>query len=167
MKKPPQMTEDERAELVAFLDGELTDEAARVIEARLNVEPAYRVEAKALERAWELLDYLPKSEPMAKFSERTLSKIVPVMPRRMPPPLPARRRWWFWPALAGGWAVAFFLTIVLGYGAYSLMVPREPGEADLVRDLRLIENKKAYDTVEDFEFLRQLGHPDLFGEDSE
>ena len=156
MKKPPQMTEDERAELVAFLDGELTDDAARVIEARLNVEPAYRAEAKALERAWEMLDYLPKAEPTPNFSERTLTKVVPVMTRRMPPPLPARRRWWFWPAVAGGWAVAFFLTIALGYGAYSLIVPREPGQADLVRDLRLIENKKAYDNVEDFEFLRPM-----------
>ena len=51
------------------------------------------------------------------------------------------------------------------YRGYAWVAPIEPGEADLVRDLRLIENKKAYDNVEDFEFLRQLDHPDLFGDD--
>ena len=165
MKKPPRLSEDERAELVAFLDGELTDEAARAIETRINVEPAYRAEAKALERAWEMLDFLPKAEPKPNFSERTLSKIVPVTTGRRPPPLPRRQEWWFWPAVAGGWAAAFFVAVGLSYSAISWVAPREPSEADLVRDLRLIENKKAYDNVEDFEFLQQLEHPDLFGED--
>ena len=50
------------------------------------------------------------------------------------------------------------------------MVPRrvtrhEPGEAELTRDLRVIENKRYYDLVDDLDFLRQLDHPDLFGEE--
>ena len=165
MKPPLSLTEDERAELVAFLDGELADDATRVVEARMNTDAAYRAEAESLRRAWEMLDFLPKSEPMAHFTERTMSRIVPVSASSHPPSLPGERGWWFWPAVAGGWAVAFFLTIGVCYRGYGWMVPLEPGEADLVRDLRLIENKKAYDNVEDFEFLRQLDHPDLFGDD--
>ena len=135
------------------------------VSSAADVDSAYRAEAKALERAWDMLDFLPKPEPTTKFSERTLSKIPPVPTGRRPPPLPGQREWWFWPAVAGGWAVAFFFTIGMSYRASAWVAPREPGEADLVRDLRLIENKKAYDNVEDFEFLRQLEHPDLFGED--
>ena len=168
MKKPLHLTDDERAELVAFLDGELADDAARAVEARINVDPGYRAEADSLKRAWEMLDFLPKSEPMPSFTERTLSKLSPtsaVRDRRLPA-LPGERPWWFWPAVAGGWSVAFSLILGLTYRGYGWAVPREPGEADLVRDLRLIENKKAYENVEDFEFLRQLDHPDLFGDDA-
>ena len=42
----------------------------------------------------------------------------------------------------------------------------EPGEKELVRDLRLIENKRFYDLVDDIDFLRQLDQPDLFGEET-
>jgi hypothetical protein len=35
-----------------------------------------------------------------------------------------------------------------------------------VRDLRLIENKRLYDLVEDLEFLQALDDPDLFGDDN-
>jgi anti-sigma factor RsiW len=168
MKKPPNLNDDERAELVAFLDGELTGDAARAVEARINVDPGYRAEADSLKRAWEMLDFLPKSEPMPSFTERTLSKLTPTSSgrNRRPPPLPGERAWWFWPAAAGGWSVAFSLVIGLGYRGYGWAVPREPSEADLVRDLRLIENKKAYDNVEDLKFLERLNHPDLFGDDA-
>jgi anti-sigma factor RsiW len=165
MKKPLHLSDDERAELVAFLDGELSGDAAHAVEARINVEPAYRAEAESLRRAWEMLDYLPRSEPEPHFTERTLSRLSPVSPRGGRR-APVERPWWFWPAVAGGWAAAFALVLGLSYRGYGLAVPREPGEADLVRDLRLIENKKPYENVEDFEFLRQLDQPDLFGDDA-
>ena len=166
MKKRPRLTEDERAELVAFLDGELTDDAAQAVESRINVEAGFRAEAESLDRAWRMLDHLPKSEPTPKFAERTMTRLAAGPAKKPKPPrLPGQRGWWFWPAVAGGWVLAFFLMIGVGYGAYDWVVPRAPGEADLVRDLRVIENKKAYDNVEDFEFLEHLDHPDLFGED--
>ena len=164
MKEPSRLSEDERADLVAFLDGELTGDAARAVEARITVEPDYRAEAESLERAWKLLDFLPRLGPTPLFTERTLSRVAPYL-RRKPPSLPGQREWWFWPAVAGGWIVAALLMVGLGYGAYGWAVPREPSEADLVRDLRLIEHMKAYDDVEDFDFLKQLDHPDLFGDD--
>jgi anti-sigma factor RsiW len=165
--KKPHLTEDERAELVAFLDGELAGDAARAVETRINVDPGYRAEAESLKRAWELLDFLPKAEPMPAFTERTLSKLAPIsaVRNRRPPALPGERGWWFWPAVAGGWSVALSLAVGLGYRGYGWAVPREPSEGDLVRDLRLIENKKAYDNVEDLDFLKRLDAPDLFGDD--
>ena len=77
MSRPP-LSDDERADLVAYLDGELSGEAAREIEARINLDPTVRAEVESLNRTWELLDYLPKPEPSPNFTERTLSRLVPV-----------------------------------------------------------------------------------------
>jgi hypothetical protein len=100
---------------------------------------------------------------------------VPTSPSRSastvpaPPPLPTlspqpNPRWPI--VLAASWAASVVVALVVGYVGYHRMVPREPGDAELVRDLRLIENKRFYDAVEDVDFLKQLADPELFGEDS-
>ena len=53
-----------------------------------------------------------------------------------------------------------------GYASFRAMTPREPGEKELTRDLRLIENKRIYDRVEDFDFVEKLDNPDLFGDET-
>ena len=58
--KPP-LSDDERANLVAFLDGELRGTAARAVETRLTQDTRFRAEADALKQAWDLLDHLPYS----------------------------------------------------------------------------------------------------------
>jgi anti-sigma factor RsiW len=169
MNKPPQPSDEDRAELVAYLDGELSGEAARTLEARLNVEPALRAEANALRRTWEILDYLPQADPKPRFTERTLSRVMPPPSGGHPAAPPAARgapKWLLYPVIAFSWAAALLLALALGYRGFGALAPPEPGEGELVRDLRLIENKRAYDGVEDFDFLRQLDHPDLFGEEA-
>ena len=54
MTEPAHLSEQERADLVAYLDGELSGEAARAMEAKISLNPAIRAEADALRRAWEL-----------------------------------------------------------------------------------------------------------------
>src|SRR5579884_2574830 len=97
MSKPPPLNEEERAELVAYLDGELSGERARAVETRLSLDPAARAEADALKRTWDLLDFLPRPEPSASFTQKTLSRAA-----LKPPPekaaatagaAPRRRRW--------------------------------------------------------------------------
>src|SRR4051794_1130478 len=107
MSQLPPLSEQDRADLVAYLDGELTGEAARAVEARISLDPRVRAEAETLKRTWDLLDFLPRPEPSPSFTQRTLSKVAPVR-RPGPPPLPAgqgkrgRRR----AALWAGWAAA-------------------------------------------------------------
>lgn len=162
MSQPP-LNDDERADLVAYLDGELTEEAERTLEARLNREPALRAELESLKQTWDLLDFLPRPETSPSFTERTLSRLEPVA-KSAPVPAGPKRRWR--PAALGvGWAAAVLFAGWLGYGGYQVVVPREPGEPELVRELRLIENKRFYELVEEIEFLKQLDHPDLFGEE--
>jgi anti-sigma factor RsiW len=162
MSNSSPLNEQERADLVAWLDGELKEEEARALEAKLSLNPAARAEADALRKAWELLDYLPRPGPSASFTNRTLSRLAPAPAG----PRPAGWRRWRRPVLGAGWAAALVLAAVAGYAGYNRLVPpREPGERELVRDLRLIENKRSYDLVEDIDFLRGLDQPDLFGDD--
>ena len=163
MSKPSPLTEQERADLIAYLDGELQGEAARAIEARISRDPATRAEAESLKRTWELLDYLPRPEPSSHFTHRTLDKISTRETRAALRQKRHGRRW----LLGSGWAAAVVLFGLAGYLAAVSLVPRaQPPEKDLVRDLRLIENLRFYEEVETLDFLRELDQRDLFGEDT-
>jgi hypothetical protein len=70
--------DDLTAELVAFLDGELDVRENEAVEAKISLDSTVRAEADALKRTWDLLDYLPRPEPTASFTERTVSRVEPV-----------------------------------------------------------------------------------------
>ena len=163
MTNPNPLSDKEKADLVAFLDGELTGEAARALETKLSLDPAARAEAEALKRTWDLLDYLPKQEPSPTFTERTLEKMAPVT---KPTPAAAGRRstrpW----LLGVGWAAAALLAAAAGYGAVGWTGPRENADQDLTRDLRILENKRFYDHVDDLDYLKDLDQSGLFGDDA-
>ncbi len=155
MSEHQPITEQERAELVAYLDGELRGEAARAMEAKLSLHPRMRAEAESLKRAWDMLELLPRAEPSPQFTERTLSRLALAQsPRRQP-------RW----LQALGYAAAILATFAAGWGGYALLVPWHPGQRELVRDLRIIENFRFYEPAGDMGFLSQLAQPDLFGEE--
>ena len=67
-------------ELVAYLDGELDPAAARQVEARLAKDPAARTRAAELKRSFDMLDYLPRTEPSPTFTTRTLDKLPVLKP---------------------------------------------------------------------------------------
>jgi hypothetical protein len=165
MSKPSRLTELERANLVAYLDGELDADTSHALEAKLARDPASRTEVEHLRRTWDLLDFLPKPEPSPNFTNRTLERLKPIrQPRSLRRPLP---RWVF----GAGWAAAVAVALLGSYLAMTLLLAlvhgnREPTEKDLVRDLRVIENKRVYDMIEDVDFLRELDQPDLFGDDA-
>jgi anti-sigma factor RsiW len=161
MTEPSHLSEQERTDLVAYLDGELAGEAARALEARLSLDPAARAEADALRRTWELLDYLPRPQPSLRFTHRTLERLSPVRADEQ-----QRRRRWRLRSLGLGWVAALLVAGWTGYAAYNWLVPREPGERQLLQDLRIIENKRLYERMEALDFWRALESPDLFGEDS-
>jgi hypothetical protein len=65
----------ERANLVAYIDRELNDAESRAIATKLTQSVTARRELEALEKTWELLDFLPRPQPSAGFTERTLSEV--------------------------------------------------------------------------------------------
>lgn len=157
-KKP--LSEEERAELVAYLDGEASPAAARDMEARLNRDPRLRAEAESLRRAWQLLDFLPKPEPSEQFAHRTMTAASVVCPS----PRLFGRRW----MIGLGWTAALIALAVVGYAAaplLSLAAPSPHLEQPLPRDLRVIENLRLYEAGQDLPFLNELDRPELFGDE--
>jgi len=177
MANQPPLSDEERADLVAYLDGELTKQASLAIEAKLNTDPRMRAEVETLRRTWELLDHLPKPEPTREFASRTLHRVSTI---RMPVPRPqtgvwkGERRWSPW-VFGTAWAASVLLAAVAGYGGVKLFTNRTGApksgdsievEPQLVKDFRVIENQRLYVHADDLEFLRALQDPELFGEDN-
>ena len=78
MSTPSSFDDKERADLVAYLDGELDGDAARRIEQKLALDDAARAEATALKKTWDLLDFLPRTEPSPSFTHRTMERLTPI-----------------------------------------------------------------------------------------
>ncbi len=122
------LSDRDRADLIAYLDGELDERRSRELEARLGRDPKARAEAEALRRTWALLDYLPRPEPSEQFTHRTLSRLSALHPRPIGPLL--RPHWVPW-ALGLGWVAALLLAGLAGYGATRLLPRRAPPSTTL------------------------------------
>jgi hypothetical protein len=159
------LTEEDRRNLVAYLDGELDDETARTLDVKLASDPAARAEVESLKKTWELLDYLPRVEPSASFTHRTIERLKPVRSTMMM----SRGAWRRVRALTWGlaWAASILLAAAAGYFGtkYWQKQSRANLDQELVQDLRVIENKRFYEHVDDIDFLKELDHPDLFGDE--
>src|SRR5436190_19674967 len=100
MPDPAPISEDERAELVAYLDGELAAAATERVESRLRDDPRIRAEVDAYRRTWDLLDRLPPAPASPTFASRTLDQLAVSLPSHeiAKRSWPAARTW--------GWAAA-------------------------------------------------------------
>lgn len=166
------LNDDEKAELVAYLDGELDETATQAVEAKIAGDADARAELDALKQTWGMLDYLPKTEPSVNFTHRTLERLTlenmgTPMARTML--VAGGRVSWL---TAAGWAASLLLTLGVGYFASTKIWPDAPppepiADADLplVQHLPIIEKWRWYENVDDLDFVKQLNHPDLFGED--
>jgi anti-sigma factor RsiW len=162
-----QLNEEERATLVAYLDGELNEEASQEFEARLSREPALRAEADALKKTWEMLDYLPRPEPSGSFTHRTLERLAV---RETAVLRNGSLHRWAWLAPAG-WAAAMLIAMAGGLVAAHYFWPptvpvvqqqvntknaQDDFDAKMARNLGPIENQRIYGTVVDLDFARGL-----------
>jgi anti-sigma factor RsiW len=145
-------------ELVAYLDGELDAESSRRVEQRLARDPAVLKELNRLERAWQMLERLPRAEVSETFTQTTVEMVAvkaakDLQAERARQPL---RRW------KNLLAAATIAVIAAGLG---FMVSRlqwpDPND-QLARDLPILENLEQYRQVEDIEFLRSLHESGLF-----
>jgi anti-sigma-K factor RskA len=161
MSEQAPLSDEERATLVAYLDGELDEEAARQVEARITQDPTVRAEVESMKRTWDLLDYLPRADPSPDFTHRTVS-LVTGEHRAALVARQRKRRWLF----GAGWAAAVLLAAAGGYAGVTYLTPREPTDEELLRDLRVIENRRLYEQADDVGFLKKLDQPDLFGDDN-
>src|SRR6187402_3497303 len=63
-------------EIVAYLDGELDMEAAAKVERRLADDPRYNARLNQLQRAWDMLDNLRRSEADDDFVNSTVAMVA-------------------------------------------------------------------------------------------
>src|SRR6266550_777025 len=86
------LSEDDRATLSAYLDGELDEAPVQQVESRLSLDSEARAEYETLRQTWSLLDCLPRATPGPDFTNRTLERLSlersigsgPRMARRVP-----------------------------------------------------------------------------------
>jgi anti-sigma factor RsiW len=159
-------------ELVAYLDGELDELQTEAVEARISLNPSVRREAESLRKTWDLLDYLPRPQTSGDFTNRTLSRLdLAELSRSAPRRVPGRR-WLGTVLIVAASVAALVLAGLAGYAGRALLVPAKPAappvtpdeEAQLLADLRVIDNLREYQQVEEIGYLRGLAEPDLFGD---
>jgi anti-sigma factor RsiW len=175
MTKPATLQEEDWGDLIAYLDGELDANTARSLETKISIDPKLNAELKLLKQTYALLDYLPRPEPSQAFTQQTLSKVSGL---QVTASYGATAHQWHPWVMGVSWFAALFLMGMIGYAGSGLMVSHKPVaasvakaedpaklDAQLVQDLRVIENKRLYDLAGDVGFLRGLDDPDLFGDE--
>jgi anti-sigma factor RsiW len=167
-------------ELVAYLDGELDAKATESLATQLSLDPKLRAEADALQRAWAILDILPRPQPSAAFATRTVSQVIPVplaasgtqvvplsglaIPAMAS--LPAER-----PG-PGFWILStmfILLAAIGGYFSHKALAPtaRTVSPDPPLEDVMLMKNLRLYRHVDDVEYLKKLDAPETFGDELE
>ena len=166
------LNDDEKAELVAYLDGELDETATQAVEAKIAADPDARAELDALKQTWGMLDFLPKASPSVNFTNRTLERLtlenVRLPATKTMPIAPSRRSGW----MVASWIAALLLTASAGFFATTRFWPApaklEPipdADLPLVQHLPIVEKWRWYENADDLDFVKKLNHPDLFGEE--
>jgi anti-sigma factor RsiW len=169
MAEPQSLNDGEREELIAYLDGELTEIEAQSVEKKLHGDPKYRAEADALRQTYNLLDYLPRPAPSQAFTNRTLERVSVVRPTLALPSSGGLRRW----VLRLCWVAAVLLVGLAGYAGVARLPSSqkatqdltEEQEAELARDYRVLEELGQAQHVNDIFLLYELDRPDLFGDE--
>ena len=150
MSRIPRLSAEQRADLVAYLDGELGDEDARAIEQTLAGSEVARHEVEVLGRTWELLDALPVASASAEFTAKTLASIkVETAPANVDWRPYVRR------GLIGvGWVSCLAAVAVLGFSAGHHWIPQ--ADDVYVRELPMLERLDAYRDAGSVEMLHEL-----------
>jgi anti-sigma factor RsiW len=154
----------ERDNLVAYLDRELDEAEAHALEAKLIQSVSARREVEALEKTWELLDYLPRPQASPELTSRTLSQAAQLASpdeRLLTVAKATARR------LGRVLACAALVVACLGVGYLSTRWLWPNPTVRLTRDLSLAEHLDEYQTVGSFEFLKQLDESGVFDTDTD
>jgi ferric-dicitrate binding protein FerR (iron transport regulator) len=154
---------EERSNLVAYIDGELTDDEARAIATKLTQSPTARREVDSLRKTWELLEYLPRPQASQEFPDRTLSSIRTFQ---------SRGGTWnriTQNGLVIGAKIGILVVVAavsLGVGFFMTWWVWPDPAARLARDLSLAVHLEEYQEVGTFEFLDELTRSKEFGSPS-
>ncbi|MHB8898638.1 MAG: anti-sigma factor family protein [Thermoguttaceae bacterium] len=155
---PPSLDE----ELVAYLDGELDDQASRRVEELLTSDSSLRERLGRLERTWDALDKLDRSEVDEEFTRTTIEMLALVAEKEWQDeeeerPLRQRRRLLFGSA-------GLLTACVGGFLAVWSFWP-DPNQ-ELLNDLPVLERLDEYRQIDDIGFLKLLHEEQLFPQEN-
>lgn len=153
------LTEDDRVNLVAYLDGELVDEDAQAMEAKIAKSVSAQKEVQALEKTWGMLEWLPRPELAPDFATQTVSRIHSQQ-------LASERfegRIKFGAAIAAksfGWVASLAAAAAISFIGVRFAWP-DPTRR-LIEDLDIVENLESYRMISDIKFLDDLSRQGQF-----
>ena len=154
------LSPEERANLTAYIDGELTENEERAIATKLALSPTARREVDFLKKIWELLEYLPRPKASADFPERTLTSIRSIESKALLWERSAQDRMIHLAKLAT------CLLVVAGSLAFGFVLVRwvwpDPS-LRMAQDLSLAEHLDEYQEVGSFQLLEELANSKEFG----
>jgi len=153
-----EISDDGEEELVAYLDGELDSEAITRVEMRLSADADYRQRLAELQKAWELLDKLPRSEPTEAFTNSTIAMVAITANSEVETSNLRRNRLKRWVGPLAAMAVG--MAGIIGF-SLTRAVLTDPNEV-LIEELPVIENLDLYLYADDIEFVRSLDQSGLF-----
>lgn len=159
MAPTARLSAEQRDNLVAYLDGELSDAETRQIDQILAQSEVARHEVEALARSWEMLDVLPKQKASPDFSRNTIT-----IARQGEERVPLTEQPWFrWVRLSG---VCLIWACALGgavWGGFLLTRQAVPNRAErLLNDYPVIQRYEQYEQIGSLEFLKQLDRAGVF-----
>ncbi len=159
----PQPNDDLHEQLVSYLDGELSIEQSRRIEERLSTDDTARDELRRLEKVWDVLDGLPRSQVNETFARTTVEMVALAAEKDLKQEHAARPRRQIQTWLAA--SVAVLLAGVVGFAGAALFFPDRNGA--LLRDLPVIENFEMLQKAENVAFLKRLAEEGAFLSESD
>lgn len=151
---------EDRANLVAYVDGELTEAESRALTTKITHSATARREVDLLKRTWDVLDKLPRPHVSEQFHDRTLTYIRSVELGKGARLAPVAA------AAATVWKVVACMLIAGGVGAGGYLAawglwPDADGR--LIRELSLAEHAEEYQEVGGFDLLDALKRSPEFG----
>jgi anti-sigma factor RsiW len=147
------LTSEEWANLVAYVDGELSADQAQAITSKLGQSVTARRELESLKRTWELLDHLRLPESPPTLLGQTLSRIQQAeddIDRRF-----SRTAGWA-RSLVVSLGVAGLCVAAAGAGWWATARLWPDRIARLARSLTLSERLPEYRAIGSFERLQEL-----------
>ncbi|MGI8979394.1 MAG: anti-sigma factor family protein [Pirellulaceae bacterium] len=145
-------------ELVAYLDEELEPEHRARVEHRLAADARYRDKLKHMQKSWDMLDVLARSEPDEGFTRTTVAMVALKAKEATQVQKESTQRFSLLFRLAVAVGTLACGLIAYSVGSWLLSAP----DRQLVQDLTVIEHLDEYNHAESVAFLRSL--EDLFGQ---
>jgi anti-sigma factor RsiW len=156
--------------LVAYLDGELDFETSQKIEHRLARDADYRQRLQQLQRAWDLMDALPRVHAGQSFAKTTM-ELVAIKAEQDVDSIATRSR----KESIRRWIAGIVATLAATVGSFELVqLAVTAPDRQLLNDLPIIERVTFYQMLdspsrqpaEAVEFLKLLAQENLFREES-